>query len=195
LILTRILLCEANFKNKMKRLSKIKIEKNYAQALLKAALNENVLDKVQKDMHALKSVRDVERIDSPLIERERQTALIDMLQKKLWLQKTTVQFLHVLDENNSLNRFMGIATQFDDMILARQNVEKVVVETAQPLTERQEEKLIRGLKRNLKKDVVISYVLNDNILGGLILRIGSFEIDDSLKNKLKTLENMMKGLS
>lgn len=51
------------------------------------------------------------------------------------------------------------------------------------------------MKRNLKKDVVISYVLNDNILGGLILRIGSFEIDDSLKNKLKTLENMMKGLS
>lgn len=179
----------------MKRLSKTKIEKNYARALFEAACAEDALEKVQKDINALKKVQDIVRIDSPLIEKQKQTALIDMLQKEMGLYKTTTRFLHVLDESNSLNCFMGIAAQFDDMMLAHQNIEKVVVETAQPLTKRQEEKLIRGLRRKLKKDVVISYILNEGILGGLILRVGSKEIDDCLKNKLKTLENMMKGLS
>ena len=100
----------------MKRLSKTKIEKNYARALFETARAENALEKVQKDVNALKNVQDIARIDSPLIEKQKQTALIDMLQKEMGLYKTTVQFLHVLDENNSMKHFMGIAAQFNDMM-------------------------------------------------------------------------------
>ena len=180
---------------KMKRLSKIKIEKNYARALFESALANHALEFVLKDIRALQNIEDIANIDSPLIDKKQQASLIDMLEKKMALNKTTTQFLHVLDENNSLKHFFGIATQFNDLILNNQNIQKVVVETAQPLSERQEEKLIRGLKRKLKKDVVVSYIINNQILGGLVLRIGSKEIDDCLKNKLETLENMMKGLS
>ena len=137
-----------------------------------------------------------------LIEKEHQRQLkgieielIDMLEKKSGIDQTTIRFLKLLLENNELGLLQDIKAQFDDMILSHNAVQKVVVETAQALTTRQEEKLIRGLRRRLKKDVAVSYVLNENLLGGLILRMGSLEINDSLKNKLETLENIMKGLS
>lgn len=191
----RILLCEAEDKNKMKKPSKIKILKNYARALFDAALKADVLEKVQKDMAFLQSIKEIKDIGSPLIEKEKQIELIDMLAKKSGIDQTTIRFLKLLLENNELGLLQDIKAQFDDMILSHNAVQKVVVETAQALTTRQEEKLIRGLRRRLKKDVAVSYVLNENLLGGLILRMGSLEINDSLKNKLETLENIMKGLS
>jgi len=193
--LIRILLCEAEDKNKMKKPSKIKILKNYARALFDAALKADVLEKVQKDMAFLQSIKEIKDIGSPLIEKEKQIELIDMLAKKSGIDQTTIRFLKLLLENNELGLLQDIKAQFDDMILSHNAVQKVVVETAQALTTRQEEKLIRGLRRRLKKDVAVSYVLNENLLGGLILRMGSLEINDSLKNKLETLENIMKGLS
>lgn len=191
----RILLCEAEDKNKMKKPSKIKILKNYARALFDAALKADALEKVQKDMAFLQSIKEIKDIGSPLIEKEKQIELIDMLAKKSGIDQTTIRFLKLLLENNELGLLQDIKAQFDDMILSHNAVQKVVVETAQALTTRQEEKLIRGLRRRLKKDVAVSYVLNENLLGGLILRMGSLEINDSLKNKLETLENIMKGLS
>jgi len=182
-------------KEKMKKPSKIKIEKNYARALFDAALKADVLEKVQKDMAFLQSIKEIKDIGSPLIEKEKQIELIDMLAKKSGIDQTTIRFLKLLLENNELGLLQDIKAQFDDMILSHNAVQKVVVETAQALTTRQEEKLIRGLRRRLKKDVAVSYVLNENLLGGLILRMGSLEINDSLKNKLETLENIMKGLS
>lgn len=182
-------------KEKMKKPSKIKIEKNYARALFDAALKADVLEKVQKDMAFLQEIKEIKDIGSPLIEKEKQAELTDMLAKKSGIEQTTIRFLKLLIQNNEIGRLQGIKAQFDDMMLNYHHVQKVVVETVQKLTTRQEEKLIRGLRRRLKKDVAVSYVLNENLLGGLVLRMGSLEINDSLKNKLETLENIMKGLS
>ena len=82
---------------------------------------------------------------------------------------------------------------FNNRFLDYQGIVKVVIETVQPLTKAQEQILIKGLEKKLKKEVILDYKLNESLLGGLILHIGSIEIDDSVLNKLKTLENMMKG--
>ena len=194
LILIRILLCETENK-KMKKPSKIKIEKNYARALFDAAISADMLERVQKDMAFLCEIKSIEEIGSPLIEKEKQIELIDMLGKKSDISLTTIRFLKLLLENNEMKRLDDIKAQFDDMVLSHNGIQKIVVETAQKLTTRQEEKLIRGLKRKLKKDVALTYVLNENLLGGLILRMGSKEINDSLKNKLEIFENIMKGVN
>lgn len=173
----------------------MKVVKKYAQALFEAALSADVLSRVQEDVHALQNIQNISQIDSPFIKRDQQAALIDMLKEKLGLQKQTADFLCLMAQKNSLGLLQNVAMQFDDMVLAHKGIEKIVVETVQPLTPRQDEKLLRELKKKLKKDVAISYVLNKSLLGGLVLRIGSKEIDDSLQKKLNTLENMMKGLS
>lgn len=173
----------------------MKVVKKYAQALFEVALSADMLAKVQEDMHALRNIQNISQIDSPFIKHDQQEALVDMLKEKLGLENQTADFLRLMAQKNSLGLLQNVVMQFDDMVLAHKGIEKIVVETVQPLTPRQDEKLLRELKKKLKKDVSVSYILNKNLLGGLILRIGSKEIDDSLQKKLNTLENMMKGLS
>jgi len=179
----------------MKKPSKIKIEKKYARALFEAALGEDTLNQVQRDMAFIQDIQDIKNIGSPLLEKRRQAELLDMIEKKTGISSTVGRFLKLLVENNELGRLDKIKAQFDDIVLNYEGIQKVVVETAQALTERQREKLVRGLKRKLKKDVAVSYVLNENLLGGLILHIGSTEINDSLKHKLEIFENIMKGVN
>lgn len=173
----------------------MKIEKKYARGLFEAACAAGVLEKVRENMHALKEIQNISRIDSPYLNPNQQAELIGILKEKLGLEKQTTDFLNLMAQYNALGRLPNVVAQFDDLVLAYKGIEKIVVETVQPLTPRQDEKLVRELKKKLKKDVAVSYVLNENLLGGLVLHIGSKEIDDSLKKKLSTLENMMKGLS
>ena len=89
--------------------------------------------------------------------------------------------------------FSDIAAEFEHLILTDNKIAQVFIETAQMLSKKQEEKLIKGLRIKLKQDVVLKYKLNENILGGLVLRIDSLQIDDSLAHKIKTFNNIMKG--
>ena len=179
----------------MKKKNEMKIEKKYARGLFDAAHEAGVIEKVQENLHALKEIKNISRIDSPYLNNNQQLELIDILKEKLGLEKHTADFLRLMIQYNALGLLQNVTAQFDDLVLAHKGIEKIVVETVQPLTPRQDEKLVRELKKKLKKDVAVSYILNKNLLGGLILHIGSKEIDDSLQTKLNTLENMMKGLS
>ena len=62
-----------------------------------------------------------------------------------------------------------------------------------PLTETQDKNLKTNLKNFLKKDVLINYHINPDIMGGLVVSYNSEMIDDSLKGKLNRLETIMKG--
>jgi len=177
----------------MKKTSKIKIVQNYARALFNAALDADNLTKTQTDINALKQIENISDIGSPLLEHHQQTELIEMLKKKLKLQKTTVNFLNLLAQNRAAGLFSDIAAEFEHLILTDNKIAQVFIETAQMLSKKQEEKLIKGLRIKLKQDVVLKYKLNENILGGLVLRIDSLQIDDSLAHKIKTFNNIMKG--
>ncbi|MBO7097811.1 MAG: ATP synthase F1 subunit delta [Alphaproteobacteria bacterium] len=177
----------------MKQTSKVKLIKNYARALMNAALDAGTLEKTKEDINKLAQVSDISSIGLPLLEHQQQKELLSLLEQKIRLQKTTVNFLQTLVQNRAFNLFFDIVHEFNNMILAKNNVAQVLIETAQPLSKAQEERLIKGLRIKLKQDVVLSYNINENILGGLILRIGSLEIDDSLAHKIKTLDNIMKG--
>lgn len=177
----------------MKKTSKIKVVQNFARALFRAALDADNMEKTQKDLNTLKQIENISSVGFPLLEHHQQTELIDMLKQKLKLQKTTVNFLNLLVQTRAVGLFSDIADEFDNLVLADRHIAPIVVETAQMLSKSQEEKLLKGLRIKLKRDVVLTYKLNPNLLGGLVVRIGSLQIDDSLAHKIKTLNNIMKG--
>ena len=177
----------------MKKASKIKIAKTYADALFEAALTANCLKEVARDACALKNIDCLDHLASPFLSNKQKDELIDIVQKKLSLTKTSTDFLRILIEDKVLLHLQSVLDVFNNRFLDYQGIVKVVIETVQPLTKAQEQILIKGLEKKLKKEVILDYKLNESLLGGLILHIGSIEIDDSVLNKLKTLENMMKG--
>ena len=67
------------------------------------------------------------------------------------------------------------------------------VVSAEPLSDRQVADLRAALKASLGKDVALNQRVDAALIGGLIVKVGSRMIDDSLKTKLNSLRLAMKG--
>jgi len=182
----------------MKKQPLTKIAKQYANALYDAALNQNKIKQVCTDVQKLETVLKDETLlkdlNSPLLNQAQKQELIAILSKTLKTNSITTNFLKILADNKHFDVLKTILKSFNDIYLQKNGMLKVLVETAESLSETQEKKLKDGLQKKLKKEIILSYKLNENLLGGLILYYNSVQIDDSIKSKLKTLEQLMKGL-
>jgi F-type H+-transporting ATPase subunit delta len=70
---------------------------------------------------------------------------------------------------------------------------EAVVTSAEKLTDKHVAALKAALKATTGRDVQLTTRVDKSILGGLIVRIGSRMMDNSLKTKLQNLKIAMKG--
>ena len=176
---------------------KIQIAKNYAKALFELADSEDKKNRLVKDCHALKNFlplqKDIKFLSNPKLKENQQKSILRDIATILNLSQTSLRFLEILLQNSRLDLLFDICSLVEDMALKDKGFIKVEVETAQNLSDKQKEKLQTGLEKKLQKSIILSYKLNQKLLGGLIVRYHSFQIDDSLEYKLNTLEQVMKG--
>lgn len=66
------------------------------------------------------------------------------------------------------------------------------VTSAKKLTKAQTDKLAKTLKASVGKDVKVNVSVDESLIGGLIVKVGSKMIDSSIKSKLSNLQNAMK---
>ena len=164
------------------------ISKNYAKALYDAAVCDTLSDPVMEDTQKLVDLFSnpslIKDLKSPLLGTQRQKELLRELSDKLSLSQITTNFLYVLADNGRLSFLNDILKAYQKIYLKEKNIIEVEVETAVLLDEKQIKTLTKGLKQKLKKEIVLHQKLNEHILGGLILRYLSYEIDDSLLCKI-----------
>lgn len=112
---------------------------------------------------------------------------------RLKVSDETLGCLDVIADNNRFAEFKLILEAFVRLYYERHNVEEVEVQSAKKLSAAQDKKLVSVLEKKIGKKVVVNYVLNPDLLGGLRVSYGSNMIDDSVSGKLNRLEIMMKG--
>jgi F-type H+-transporting ATPase subunit delta len=66
------------------------------------------------------------------------------------------------------------------------------VTSAKALTKTQADKLAKALTANIGKDVKLNATVDENLIGGLVVKVGSKMIDTSIRSKLNSLQNTMK---
>jgi F-type H+-transporting ATPase subunit delta len=66
------------------------------------------------------------------------------------------------------------------------------VTSAKALTKTQSDKLAKTLSAQFGKDVTINATVDESLIGGLIVKVGSKMIDTSIASKLSSLQNAMK---
>lgn len=166
----------------------------YAAALLNLSNDKKTIDKVEKDLLSLQAMlegsEDLQRfIASPLISDENAFAVIESLGKKAKFQKVTMNFLGVLVENKRMNVLPGIIKSFSAALSKMRGEVVAQVITASPLAKAQEKEIAKALSAELGRDVIIESKVDENILGGLIVKVGSQMIDDSVARKLERLKS------
>ena len=170
----------------------------YAIALFELARDSKKLDKVGASLATLKQALagsdDLSRlVTSPLVSRTDAAKAVAGLTKPLKLDPLTANFLGVLAQNRRLGALKAIIRDFNTLSARYRGETSAQVITAHPLDHGQMAALTARLKSMVGTEVAVDATVDPNILGGLIVRLGSRQIDGSIRTKLNALATAMKG--
>jgi F-type H+-transporting ATPase subunit delta len=168
----------------------------YAAALIDVAAKAGVLEAVQKDMASLEasllnSAEFLSFVESPVHGAIRQKAAVQEVAKAARFQQVTSNFLCVLAGNRRLYSLKSIISAFHREIAKRMGQVDAFVKAAHPLTAEQEKNLAQMLATKTGKTVRLFVEVDQELLGGMIITVGSQMIDDSVKSKLSRMKNSM----
>ena len=170
----------------------------YATALFELARDENKLDVVGTNLRTLKQALadsdDLKRlVTSPLVGREDAGKAIAATAGALKLDALTTNFLGVLAGNRRLGALNAIVRDFATLSARHRGETTAEIVSAHPLDDGQMASLKTRLKSMVGSEVNVEASVDPSILGGLIVRLGSRQIDGSIRTKLNALATAMKG--
>lgn len=171
----------------------------YATAIFELAVEAKAVDTLEADVAkvraALTESPDFQAlVSSPLLSRQAQSDAVRAVGSHLGLSDLTQNFLGTLAANRRLTVLAQALTDIDRLIAAHRGELSASVTSAVALTKAQTEALRKTLKAGMGRDVAVECTVDESLLGGLVVQIGSRMIDSSLKTKLSTLSVAMKGV-
>jgi F-type H+-transporting ATPase subunit delta len=174
------------------------IAERYATSLFLLAGDKGLYDAVAADLKVLVTMTegspDLQTIIySPVISRADQVKGITALASKASLTDLTRKFLGALATNRRLNVLTEVATIYNAKLAAQRGEHTAVVTSAAPLRPGQLESLREKLASKLGGRVTLDLKVDPEIIGGLIVKIGSRMIDSSIRSKLERIGFAMKG--
>jgi F-type H+-transporting ATPase subunit delta len=171
----------------------------YAAALFDLAKDAGSLDAVQQDLADLKrligeSADLAELVRSPLFSRDEQTRAIGAVLDKAGATDLTKRFLAVVARNRRLFALRGMIDAYAALLAEHRGEMTAEVISAQPLTVSQTEELRDTLSAQLRRKIQLQTSVDASLLGGIVVRVGSRMIDNSLRTKLSNMQLAMKGI-
>ena len=170
----------------------------YATALFELARDERQLEAVGASVATLRqALADSgdfrELTTSPLIGRDDAVKAVAAAAEAMRLDPITAKFLGVLAQNRRLTQLPAITRAFIMLAAHHRGETTAEVISAHPLDDDQIGALKTNLKSRLGRDVAVDLSVDPTILGGLVVKVGSQMIDGSIRTKLNTLAQAMKG--
>jgi len=175
------------------------LAERYAMALFDLAEQDKVLDSVADELTGLNNMidssADMRRlIRSPVISRQDQSKAMDAILAKASVGDLTRKFVGFVVTKRRLFALPDMIKAFLSVIAARRGETTAEVVSAKPLTKAQLTSLGSAMKSVVGTDVALTSRVEPEILGGLIVKVGSRMVDSSLRTKLNRLSLAIKGI-
>ncbi len=173
------------------------IAARYAAALFELSKEAKGLKALESDAEALGAalaesadLRDL--IASPLYSREVQAKAIDAVAEKMGLSELTRNTLALMAAKRRLFVLPQLVRALVEMIAEEKGEVTAEVASAKALTKAQSDALAKTLKERFGKTVKLKSSVDESLIGGLVVKVGSKMIDTSIRSKLASLQNAMK---
>ncbi len=173
------------------------IAERYAQALFEVSKEGGSLDDLETDTDALAAamaesadLRDM--IASPRVSRDEQGAAIGALAGPLGLSAMTANTLGLMASKRRLFTLPQLVTKLREMIAREKGEVTAEVTSASALSAAQSEQIAELLRVRFGSNIKLNTAVDESLIGGLIVKVGSKMIDTSIRAKLASLQNAMK---
>jgi F-type H+-transporting ATPase subunit delta len=135
-----------------------------------------------------------ELFENPAVAALQKVAILDKLNTKMGLQKELRNLIAVLINNDRIAHIHEVAAAYRAELQERQGIRQAEIVTARELGEQERATLLAGVGRLAGARIQASFKLDQSILGGTVVRIGSTVYDGSVKGRLERLrEELIAG--
>ncbi|MBR9847360.1 MAG: ATP synthase F1 subunit delta [Algicola sp.] len=163
----------------------------YAKAVLSLAIDQKSEKTLNDDMKLIaKTISENADLDLALKNAiaKQDTKKEILNQVFTGLNPLTSKLFDVLVDNNRINVVADVASEYNKLYDAHIGKEKATVTTAVPMTEDLEIKVMAKIKELTSKSVELENIVDENIIGGFILRVGDIQYNASIASKLNKLK-------
>ncbi len=169
----------------------------YAQALFELAKDAKALSALEADADALQAALTAspelaEMIASPVVSRQDQAGAMAAVSAKMGLSALTANTIALMAGNRRLFVLPQLVANLKARIADEKGEMTAEVTSATALTAAQTKSLAATLKAKVGKTVKLNTTVDESLIGGLIVKLGSTMIDTSVKARLAALQNAMK---
>ena len=172
------------------------ISERYGAALYDLASEKKCIDDILNDFglvqKALKESSELRQvIKSPLVNSDEKLNILLKLFSKANLHNLTTTFLKVLDNNKRISNIASIILQFKKINSEKRGDITADITSANILSDDEKNNITNQLKKSLGEKLSLNFDVDEDIIGGLIVKVGSKMIDTSIANKINKLKIAM----
>ena len=170
--------------------------KSYALALYELAKENSELNKVEEGIKGLKTLLNEssdfnEMVLNPIIKKEKKNQIVIEMADRYNFCRTLKKFMSFLTIKNRLFFLNQIIESFLNFVSSNKGELKAKLFSSKELTKTELEKIRTELSKDFKSALNIDYKYDPDLIGGIIIQVGSVMVDTSIKTKLKKLEKNM----
>lgn len=170
----------------------------YAQAVFELAKQDNVLGEVEQDLlkfaEALQESADLRgAARSPLVGPEEKTAALTAVAAKLGIGELARKLIGVAAQNRRAAALPAIISAYRALVARERGARQVEIVSARPLGEAERSAIVGALGEQLGARVEAETSVDESLIGGFVVRVGSRQFDASIKSKLDALRLQLKS--
>ena len=159
-------------------------------------MEDNVINEVESEINSIlkliiENLEFKNLIKNPTISQENQSKAINAIFQKFKINNLLIKFLNFLV---SKRRLFFVEKIFKDFLIICSNERGEIIaklSAAKKLNDNEIEDIKKSLTENFGTNLKLNFKHNPDLVGGLVIQVGSIMIDSSVKNKLQQIENRM----
>ena len=173
------------------------VAKRYAKAIFGLAKEDKKIEPLSMDLTSIGDALQISEelnqlISSPVYNRLDQENAILAISDRMGLSDLMKSSLGLLAMKRRLNILPTLIEEVKAYIAEDKGEVTVNITSASTLSDNQTKDLTKSLEKTIGKEIKIEAIIDESLIGGLIVKVGSKMIDSSIRSKLANLQNIMK---
>ena len=173
------------------------VAKRYAKAIFGLAKEDKKIESLSTDLTSIGDALHISEelnqlISSPVYNRLDQENAILAISDRMGLSDLMKSSLGLLAMKRRLNILPTLIEEVKAYIAEDKGEVTVNVTSASTLSDTQTKDLTKSLEKTIGKEIKIEAIIDESLIGGLIVKVESKMIDSSIRSKLANLQNIMK---
>ncbi len=131
-------------------------------------------------------------VSNPLFKMEDRKTILEYVLIRSGFSATVKNFLNLLLDKNRIDAIESITGVYSELTDESLNIAHAEIVTARPLKKSALELVLKSLKELTKKEIMPEIKEDRDLIGGMIVKIGSLVLDGSVRAQLEGLKESFK---